>query len=1260
MMVALNKAVLMYQHNCAHRIHVHDTLMTWLQEETKEWILAIQEPYMSKKGIPRLPNNYCAYWSTYPHGSITKTRTVIIAPKALHGYMVNQHSNVDCTVVRFDRLQVSVISLYCAGDISIDSVFEFVKKENEVRKNIVLCVDTNAYHCMWGSIPRRDVKKRKNERGNQIATIMDEIGMDTCNDTPHLPTYAGDTRGGESHIDATFCTAQNTHHISNWKVHADTLLSDHRYITFQYGNGEKICDVQAQRSAAPWRKPSKKMELVMEKMLHDRVKYHRRIANSNDVDMFIDRHVLQVTKVLKDVFCKSEKHKNNSVFWWTEEVKCAYGKLKLARRRMERYRHESLVVEYRRCRNRFKYAVDKAKLDAWREFTNSIDNPWEGLMRIVKSTSTGRSLSKTLADLHGRFADDLKQTLVILGNQFYPSPSPLTDSQICIERQVNKRLRRVKKGENITVCEFREALSCMSKATAPGFDTITNNVIRVLAVKCKFECQYIQMFNTCLQQGIFPGEWKKAKIVLIPKASTMMDSVKALRPISLTSAFSKLFERVILARMVHHLEMSGKITKHQHAYRKGGSTNTALYDVFNVVQCAMNKKHACVIVFLDISGAFDRTWHHGILHKLLEYNVPTYIVAWIREFLSGRTALFSDGSETYEMSLQQGCPQGGVLSPVLWNVMFNEMLQIGSDDLVGDDSCMKTVGYADDAAIVCRAPTTEQASKYLTEYLKRVSSWAECNRVVFNASKLAVMGITTQRAVVTPTAVYFNGTMVNEVESYKYLGLTVDSKLSWKPHINNVLSKLAGITKSLRGVARKGWGVKLHVMRLLFSSIFLPVMFYGIVIWGWRASFKNVCIQFDKEIRAFSLMATRCLRTTSSEVLFRLLHTLPFSQLLRNEVLKVSILQFGKLTTERQKIYETYAARVTREAPRSMDHFLFMCRRGFDTRAQNVVRDDIQRNFIVHPAQRTLTTVCVQDTTTANWKGAQSGGWVIFTDASTSSYSSGWAYAAFKHGFCVSYQYASLTRCSIFVAEAYAILQAILYARKIRGVRPKEIIEIRTDAQSVVQALKKLVHTDKLLGSISDCLRAAAHEGINVMFRWIPSHSDIQGNDFADRLAKKAVDSKACTTVAVEMREVRQMIKEREGKVEVREWGNVTSTIPKAFLPTTSSIKAFTKAMPSIALCQLVTGHTRLKHFAFHKLGLTSSSHCTCSLVDETVQHYLFDCTNYAELREEIWCDFEPSFEYITQDWKKLDEFVIRSGRFNNTTVPLILPVEDA
>lgn len=73
----------------------------------------------------------------------------------------------------------------------------------------------------------------------------------------------------------------------------------------------------------------------------------------------------------------------------------------------------------------------------------------------------------------------------------------------------------------------------------------------------------------------------------------------------------------------------------------------------------------CVVAFLDISGAFDCIWHYGIMHKLLLYGVLKYIIAWMKCFLTGRTAYFNEGNKEHTVPLEQGCPQGNVLSPIL-------------------------------------------------------------------------------------------------------------------------------------------------------------------------------------------------------------------------------------------------------------------------------------------------------------------------------------------------------------------------------------------------------------------------------------------------------------------------------------------------------------------------------------------------------------------------------------------------------------------
>ena len=151
----------------------------------------------------------------------------------------------------------------------------------------------------------------------------------------------------------------------------------------------------------------------------------------------------------------------------------------------------------------------------------------------------------------------------------------------------------------------------------------------------------------------------------IPTSTACPRTCRARNPINTNFVFSlfllfSLFStdsRLLANRIVHHLETSDHLALQQHAYRRGGSTTTALYSAMKFTQDALHDNEVCVMTFLDISGAFDRTWHGGILHRLLQYGVPVYLVAVIKSFLNNRIACMCQGGEQHEVDLSQGCPQ---------------------------------------------------------------------------------------------------------------------------------------------------------------------------------------------------------------------------------------------------------------------------------------------------------------------------------------------------------------------------------------------------------------------------------------------------------------------------------------------------------------------------------------------------------------------------------------------------------------------------
>ena len=214
----------------------------------------------------------------------------------------------------------------------------------------------------------------------------------------------------------------------------------------------------------------------------------------------------------------------------------------------------------------------------------------------------------------------------------------------------------------------------LSKASGP-------DCIRVMK-NCEPELSYIlaELFNKCLKESCFPDCWKVSSVVPVFKNVGGRSTAKNYRPVSLLSVVSKVFEKLVNNRIVDHLEKCGLFSDFQYCFRSSRSTADLLTVVSDRIARAFNRSGTTRTVALDISKAFDRVWHAGLLHKLKSYGISGQIFGLISSFLSNRRLrVVLDGKSLQEYPVNTGVPQGSILGPTfltMLSVIVLSMLMI--------------------------------------------------------------------------------------------------------------------------------------------------------------------------------------------------------------------------------------------------------------------------------------------------------------------------------------------------------------------------------------------------------------------------------------------------------------------------------------------------------------------------------------------------------------------------------------------------------
>ena len=391
-------------------------------------------------------------------------------------------------------------------------------------------------------------------------------------------------------------------------------------------------------------------------------------------------------------------------------------------------------------------------------------------------------------------------------------------------RQTDRQVSRLPTSKlEITVKETIMAIQQSKIKNSAGPDNINIRHLKHLGGKA---LEYLtRLFNQALNRNVIPAIWKTAKIIPILKPNKDPNNGASFRPISLLSTISKTLEKILLPKIVPHMPK----VSNQHGYKNRHSTVTALHEILDRVTAGFNKKappRRSVIVALDMSKAFDTVHLHRLIDKLCATTAPPVIIKFLANYLKGRHAFVKFGETHSKMKLfKSGVPQGGVLSPILFNLY--------TSDLPKPPPGVHVTIYADDITITASDVDYMAAQRRIQPYLRVIEAWTQENDLQINPAKTTTTLCTPDPAEYSKTlSLEIDGTLLPTVQHPKILGLVLDPKLTFNEHVKAVTKKASATIKILKALTSTNWGKQKETIVSTYKVITRPILEYASTVWS--------------------------------------------------------------------------------------------------------------------------------------------------------------------------------------------------------------------------------------------------------------------------------------------------------------------------------------------------------------------------------------------------------------------------------------------
>lgn len=473
---------------------------------------------------------------------------------------------------------------------------------------------------------------------------------------------------------------------------------------------------------------------------------------------------------------------------------------------------------------------------------------WETIEECLKNKTSGKPFIVAIykGNEQNKQVVVEKKTIASILNGFFLNIGRVLRDRV--PRTINIGLPVIERSRNFiqpisTTCmEVEEKIKQMKNSNC-FHDIISANTLKYHAHK--LAPILARLFNDCCRTGEYPNSLKIDRIVPAYKTLDPLEP-KNYRPIGIAPFLSKLLEFIMCDRITKFCEQNDIIDKDQYGFQKNSSAMSAVVAVLDYLQVGLNEEPGSIGagLFIDLEKASNTIPHDLLMQKLSRLGIRGSVYRLIESYLYGRRQFVVIDNTVSDQAIDYhgfSIPQGSALGPLFLLLYLNDIFQL---KLHG-----KLVLFADDIAVVYVETNAYTLKRYMENDFRLLQKWFNENGLTLNVEKTKAM-LFNAVDIVPQINLMIRGKPIAFVESYKYLGLYLQSNLKWDVHINTIIREVlaaSNASKKFGDQVNKKVSFEIY-QRLVYSRFLKMAAIYG--RYATKVQMKNLQVAQDMAIKS--------------------------------------------------------------------------------------------------------------------------------------------------------------------------------------------------------------------------------------------------------------------------------------------------------------------------------------------------------------------------------------------------------------------------